>query len=91
MQKRSRPGMSWIYASNLNLVIDDEGEVSKNMIVHKDPWILENLKYIRRQLLPVNGLHELLDTVGLTSAQHSDSLYSDVILTLRRQVAERSR
>jgi hypothetical protein len=88
MQKRSRPGMSWIYASNPNLTIDEEAEVSKNMIVHKDPWILENLKDIRRQLLPGNGLHELLDTVGPASAQHSDSLYGDVILALRRQVAE---
>ncbi len=83
MQQRGGPGLSWTFATNPNLVSDQDGEVSKNSLIHKDPWILENLKLIRKKLYPSDGLFDLLNSSGAVSQQRVDSLYSAVIGTLQ--------
>ena len=83
MQQRGGPGLSWTFATNPNLVSDHDGEVSKNLVIHKDPWIMENLKQIRKKLFPADGLFDLLSSSGKISQQRVDSLYSEVIGTLQ--------
>jgi hypothetical protein len=83
MQQRGGPGLSWAFAANPNLVSDQDGEVSKNPVVHKDPWILENLKRIRKKLYPAEGLFDLLNSAGPISQPRADSLYSEAINALQ--------
>jgi hypothetical protein len=83
MQQRGGPGLAWTFAANPNLVSDQDGEVSKNPVIHKDPWILENLKRIRKRLYPADGLFDLLNSSGPVSLPRVDSLYSEVIGTLQ--------
>lgn len=83
MQQRGGPGLAWTFAANPNLVSEQDGEVSKNPVIHKDPWILENLKRIRKTLFPADGLFDLLNSSGPVSQQRADSLYSEVIGALQ--------
>jgi hypothetical protein len=88
MQLRGGPGLSWVYASNPRLTTVEDGEVAKNPVYHKDPWIMENLKQIRQRLYPARGLFDLLETSGDISGQRVDTLYNRVIRTLQDQVKE---
>lgn len=83
MQLRGGPGILWTFATNTNLVIDEDSEVSKSPILHNDPWIMENLKQIRKKLYHGAGLFDLLETFGRVSIQRLDTLYSEAIRTLQ--------
>ena len=61
----------------------EDAEVSKSPILHKDPWIMENLKQIRKKLYHGAGLFDLLETSGRVSIQRLDTLYSEAIRTLQ--------
>ena len=83
MQQRGGPGILWTFSANPNLVTHEDSEVSKNPILHKDPWIMENLKRIRKKLYYGAGLFDLLETSGRVSIQRSNMLYSEAIRTLQ--------
>ncbi len=87
-QLRGGPGLSWAFSANPNLTTQEDGEVSKNPIYHKDPWIMENLIQIRKKLFTGTGLFDLLDTSGKTTQQHVDTLYSQAIRKLQNQANE---
>jgi hypothetical protein len=88
MKQRGGPGLAWTYATNADVVMVENGEVSKSPIWHRDSWIMENLKQIRSKLYPGNGLFELLDTNGRSSEQRVDSVYSRAIEKLRSYASE---
>ena len=91
IQKRGGPGVSWAYTVNPNLISDEDGEVSKSPVYHEDPWILENLKQIRKRLFPQSrdgNLYDLLKTSGLGGKQQVDTLYNEAIQTLQEYTNE---
>lgn len=88
MQFRGGPGLSWTYATNPNLTVDEDSEVTKSPIYHADPWIMENLKQIRKRLYPGNGLFDLLNTSGSVPIQRQDTLYSEAVRTLQSYADE---
>lgn len=88
MQKRGGPGLSWVYAMNPAVTPEEEGEVSKNPVYHEDPWIMENLKQIRRQLYPGDGLFEVLRTDANVLPSRVDTLYQEAIRTLQLRTDE---
>ncbi len=88
MQQRGGPGLSWTFTVAPDIVSDEDGEVSKNRIIHKDPWILENLKRIRKQWLQDSSLAEVLPTTGDSAGLSSGAFYGRVIAVLREHTRE---
>ncbi len=88
LQFRGGPGLSWAFSANPNLTYTEDGEVTKNSIYHKDPWIMENLRQIRKKLFPGTGLFDLLDTSGEVTQQRVDTLYNQAIRQLQSQTNE---
>lgn len=83
------PGILWAYSANQGLVqVDEDGEVSKSAVFHKDPWIMENLKRIRKRAYRTDGLAGLLRTSATVPAERADTLYSETIRTLQTYISE---
>lgn len=59
--------------------------VSKAPIYHQDPWILENLRRLRRVLYPDAGLADLLRASADVPAHESLVLYREALKTLEDQ------
>ncbi|MDZ7268649.1 MAG: cytochrome c family protein [candidate division KSB1 bacterium] len=61
--------------------------VVKSPLRHADPWILENLRTLRRMLYPENGLTDLLraGSPATASAPALQPVYEEALQTLRRQ------
>ena len=86
IKRRGGPGVAWAYVTNPSLIMSEDGEVSKSPIFHKDPWILENLKQIRKRIYGGEGLYNLLDARNADqniSRTRNDSLYSKAIRKLQ--------
>jgi hypothetical protein len=89
--RRSRePGTVWA-----NLMSDATfqelpggGGIAKRSLEHRDPWILDNLRFIRRAMSggADSGALELLPTGGLAAGETEGDLYADVIRLLEEQV-----
>src|SRR5207244_4093683 len=58
----------------------------KRPIYHADPWILENLKRLRRELYPGAELADLLSTSPDVSVRDARVLHREAIQTLRSQI-----
>ncbi len=61
LQKSRAPGTLWAFHANKKEFEIEDGEVLKNRIVHRDPWVLENLRGLRKMLYQDAGLADLLD------------------------------
>lgn len=88
MQQRGGPGTAWTFTTSANLVSDDNGEVTKAPVWHKDPWIMENLKQIRQKVFAGDGLFELLRTSGDVPKSRIDTLYSEAVHSLQTYADE---
>ena len=66
IKQRGGPGVAWAFYMNPN-VLSGRSSVKKRPIYHKDPWIMENLKQIRKKLYPSDGLDDLLRTAGVNA------------------------
>jgi hypothetical protein len=76
------PGTRWAHTTNPNDYDVLAGRVKKRMVVHRDPWVLENLRRIRRQLYPGLGVAGVLDTYGLASNENPKILYREAAAAL---------
>ncbi len=85
--QRQGPGTLWASYTNRNEFDLLGGSIKKKPIYHQDPWIMENLKMLRRQIYPEPGLTDLLKASGETSLPESKSLYREAIQTLRDYAA----
>ena len=66
--------------------------VIKTPLRHRDPWVLHNLRRLRRRLYPDAGMADLLVTSGDAAPGDTRALYREAIATLERQAeALRSR
>lgn len=59
-----RAGSSWVNSVSPAELHVRGDSVVKSPLRHKDPWIMDNLRRIRRTLYPNEGLQELLDVRG---------------------------
>jgi hypothetical protein len=92
IRRRRGPGTQWAFNTNPNeFQIKPGNRLVKTPVHHEDPWVLENLKAIRRTLYPDAGVAELLKTSGQISAQNKKALttviYQEAIQTLRDHAA----
>ena len=89
IQARRGPGTRWAFYTNPNeFTVSGGGRVKKSPVYHADPWVLENLKLIRRMLYADPGLSELLASIGSTSQPRTREQYLEAIATLQAHVDE---
>lgn len=86
------PGTRWAWFANPAELEVRGDRVAKRPVYHADPWVMENLRRIRRELHPDEGLSGLLATLapaaGATSRPAEATLYGEAIATLRGRVDE---
>ncbi len=88
IQRRAGPGVRWAFFTNPEDFRQVGGRVSKSPLYHEDPWVMENLRRIRRTLYPAVGVAELLKT----SVDHGaagaggEALAREAVATLREQL-----
>jgi hypothetical protein len=92
IRNRRSAGTTWALNTNPNeFQLKPGNRLVKSPVRHEDPWVLENLKMIRRTLYPNLGFAELLKTVGETSTQNkkvvSTAIYQEAIVTLQNYAA----
>lgn len=77
----------WVATTNPAEFQQTGGKLIKRPVHHADPWVLDNLLRIRRQLHPELGLAELLPaSVGAAGGVATEPLYLQAIARLRQQV-----
>jgi hypothetical protein len=59
--------------------------VIKTPLRHRDPWVLHNLRQLRRRLYPDAGMADLLVASGDAAPGDARALYREAIATLERQ------
>jgi len=77
-----KPGTLWALNTNPNEFKMIGPKISKKPIYHEDPWIVENLRMIRRHLYPDQGLSDLLKT-SVEDFAGTGELYAEAIRTLQ--------
>ncbi len=81
IRARGGPGTTWAYYSSPSEFTQRGDKVKKSPIYHEDPWILENLRQIRRRIYPNAGLADLVK-FGANEGVPSTQLYREAIQTL---------
>ena len=86
VRERLGPGEQWASrASSAQFEVDD-GVVVKASIAHADPWILHNLRRLRRAGYPSAGLADLLVVSADIAPPERWTLYDEALTTLRAQM-----
>jgi hypothetical protein len=85
IQQRRGAGIRWAFFTNPEEFQQAGGKVAKRPVYHQDPWILENLRQIRRTLYPDLGLAELLKTAVDGRAGAGPALSREAVATLREE------
>ncbi len=89
LQHRNAPGTLWAFYTNPNEFRISGGAVLKSPVYHNDPWIMENLRSLRKTLYADAGLADLLSTSargGTATASGENNtrvLYNEAIQTLK--------
>ncbi len=86
IQQRGGPATQWAYFLNPNEFRRLGDRVVKGPLYHRDPWVLENLRGLRRALYPEAGLADLLTTSPDVPLNELATLYREAIATLKGQV-----
>jgi len=88
IRSQGGPGTQWALYANPNEFKPRGNSVSKQPLYHEDPWVLENLKRIRRQLYPGLDFADLLKTSGKLASQSpqalSTNIYQEALQTLQK-------
>lgn len=79
---RGGPDSQWALFANPGEYRQVGRRVSKSPLHHGDPWILANLRNLRRQLYPDAGLADLLVASGEVEPDQLRLLYREAIETL---------
>jgi hypothetical protein len=88
MRRRREPETAWaMNASVSDFQIKPGNRLVKSPVRHEDPWILENLRMLRRALYPDSGFADLLKTSGKIPAQNaamaSTAAYQEAVQQLQ--------
>jgi hypothetical protein len=79
------PGLRWVYFSNPGEFRRRGDLVVKAPVHHRDPWLLENLRRLRRRLYPDAGLADLLRASADAPPGEVRALYHEAVATLEEQ------
>lgn len=80
------PDALWADYWNPNEFRERPGEIQKRPVFHEDPWVLHNLRELRRELYPGAELADLLTTSPEVPARQVPALYREAVATLREQI-----
>ncbi|MCH9031102.1 MAG: hypothetical protein IIB00_02440, partial [candidate division Zixibacteria bacterium] len=85
IRKRMGPRARWAYYMNPNEFETKAGgrKVVKSPLHHADPWILENLNVLRRQLYPELELAELTKASGEVGLANVNDVHSEALEKLQ--------
>ncbi len=87
IRQRRGPGTLWAFYANPFEFKPRGNRVVKQPLYHQDPWILENLRRIRRLLYPDLEFADLLKAAGKLTSQSPQALsatvYQEAIQTLQ--------
>lgn len=82
IRRRHEPGTRWAQFMGSGEFRERGGEVTKSPLYHEDPWILENLRLLRRRLVDDPGLADLLKASADVPPQDLPAVYEEAISTL---------
>jgi hypothetical protein len=85
LRHRGGAGSSWTQFANPGEFREIGNRVMKLPVHHADPWILENLRHLRRRLYPEAGLADLLVTSAEGLPSEVGQLYLEAVSTLEEQ------
>jgi len=89
IQERAEPGSRWsMFTSPSEFRTVGDRLVSKSPLHHPDPWVLENLRELRRQVYPDGGLADLLQSSVDVEPSELKTLYDEAIATLEGYALE---
>ncbi len=83
VRRRQGPGEQWALQASPAEFRERGGTVVKLRLYHEDPWILHNLRMLRRSLYPSAGLADLLKASAQVPSAQADILYREAAATLR--------
>jgi len=86
IRNRGAPGDLWAAYWNPNEFRQLGDQIQKRPVYHEDPWILHNLRLLRRQLYPGAELADLLRTTPDVPPREVRALYQEAVETLRQQI-----
>lgn len=88
IRNRQGPGTRWSFFTNPNEFQLLGDAVSKRPVYHADPWVLENLRFLRQRLYPTAELADLLRGSADIPPRSVNALYEEAIRTLSARIAE---
>ncbi len=90
IRRRGGPGTRWAFYINPNefKILAGGRKVKKSPVYHEDPWVLENLKQIRRTLYPDLKLADLLKTSGKVFNKTNNMFYQEAIIMLKEYITQ---
>ena len=82
---RNREGARalWAFYTNENEFRVQGAVMQKGPLHHQDPWVMENLALLRKELYPDLGIAELLKSTGDVPTYEVRKLYVEAVKTLR--------
>lgn len=83
VRARMGPGEQWAARMSAARFDVDDDIVVKTGIVHADPWVLHNLRRLRRAIYPSGGLADLLVASADVAPSDERELYEEALATLR--------
>ena len=84
IQSSGNPGTDWSFYMDPNefRAVGGGRLVTKGPLHHEDPWVLHNLRKLRRQVFPDAGLADLLTTTAEVPAERQAEVYAEAVSTL---------
>lgn len=82
---RRGPETRWALYTDPNEFRIRGADLSKAPVHHRDPWVLENLRALRRRMYPDAGLADLLTATPAAADGSYRPLYLEAIATLEEQ------
>ena len=86
VRERLGPGEQWASRASAAQFDVDDGLAVKTGVVHADPWILHNLRQLRRAAYPSAGLADLLLVSADIAPVEQWRLYDEALATLQVQM-----
>ena len=83
VRARMGPGEQWAARMSAAHFDVDDNIVVKTGITHADPWVLHNLRRLRRVIFPSGGLADLLVASADVALSDERELYDEALTTLR--------
>lgn len=88
VRRRGGPGSRWADEVSSAEFLNFGSRVVKTPLHHRDPWVLHNLRRLRRRLYPDAGLADLLTATADARPDRAAALYREAIASLERQARD---